>query len=463
MRLFLSFAICAAAVAQPPAAIPTGLSGPNYQSAVNAWMQYLNTNKTTAAGAKSALSAAPPIEYNSNTGVISCSTCSASTTAGVAFVSSALGNGVTDATSAIQAALDTSTIGTVVIPQGNYLFSGITIPEGKELVCVGSGTPNANALIPGTHTAVSKLTYTGSGIAIASAWSTDGGKMNVRNCNITKSGSLAGIGIQLDTSIGSRIEGNLIKNFSTCVKLNGASAGNYYDEVTHNALECTIGVEATSSGAAQVNSTTVSDNRINFANIGIKVCTGCRGWKIQRNNIECPSGSGGFGIYATGDGHTLDTNWIEPNSCNTATTFTAIYARGPNLVLNNYLAQSESGDWTNLSFNIYTTVINPNISGNISGAPPFYFPRIQINPVIVSDLPTCAAGTASTYWTVTDSLTPVQGAAVAGSGAVTSSVFCNGTNWVVTSGSPAGVSASGSACAITAIVKGVITAASCTP
>jgi len=33
--------LCGAAFAQPPAAISTGLSGPNYQSAVNAWFTYL--------------------------------------------------------------------------------------------------------------------------------------------------------------------------------------------------------------------------------------------------------------------------------------------------------------------------------------------------------------------------------------------------------------------------------------
>jgi hypothetical protein len=45
-RLFLPFfLLCGIAAAQPPAAVPTGLSGPNYQTAVNAWFTYLNANK----------------------------------------------------------------------------------------------------------------------------------------------------------------------------------------------------------------------------------------------------------------------------------------------------------------------------------------------------------------------------------------------------------------------------------
>jgi collagen type VII alpha len=56
-RLFLPFfLLCGIAAAQPPAAVPTGLSGPNYQTAVNAWFTWLNTNKvmaTTGTGAPS--------------------------------------------------------------------------------------------------------------------------------------------------------------------------------------------------------------------------------------------------------------------------------------------------------------------------------------------------------------------------------------------------------------------------
>ncbi len=45
-RIALLFVLCAVAAAQPPSAIPSGLSGSNYQTAVNAWFSYLNTNKS---------------------------------------------------------------------------------------------------------------------------------------------------------------------------------------------------------------------------------------------------------------------------------------------------------------------------------------------------------------------------------------------------------------------------------
>lgn len=44
IALFLIL-LCASAFAQPPSAISTGLSGPNFQSAVNTWLQYLYNNK----------------------------------------------------------------------------------------------------------------------------------------------------------------------------------------------------------------------------------------------------------------------------------------------------------------------------------------------------------------------------------------------------------------------------------
>ena len=49
----------------------------------------------------------------------------------------------------------------------------------------------------------------------------------------------------------------------------------------------------------------------------------------------------------------------------------------------------------------------------------------------VSGLPTCNSGTQGVIYFVTDALTPVALATVAGSGAVKIGVTCNGTNWIV--------------------------------
>ncbi len=49
MRLIALFLLCGLAYAQPPAPIPTGLSGPNYQVAVNDWLAWLNSGKAPTA------------------------------------------------------------------------------------------------------------------------------------------------------------------------------------------------------------------------------------------------------------------------------------------------------------------------------------------------------------------------------------------------------------------------------
>lgn len=49
----------------------------------------------------------------------------------------------------------------------------------------------------------------------------------------------------------------------------------------------------------------------------------------------------------------------------------------------------------------------------------------------VAGLPTCNASALNRIYTVTDALTPAIAGIVAGGGAVTVMVRCNGTNWIV--------------------------------
>ncbi len=58
-------------------------------------------------------------------------------------------------------------------------------------------------------------------------------------------------------------------------------------------------------------------------------------------------------------------------------------------------------------------------------------PPITRPIVTVATLPACAAVTKGFMYFVTDSLTPVALAIVAGGGAVQIGVLCNGTNWIV--------------------------------
>ncbi len=55
-----------------------------------------------------------------------------------------------------------------------------------------------------------------------------------------------------------------------------------------------------------------------------------------------------------------------------------------------------------------------------------------------STYPTCAAGTAGMVGSITDSSTTTQGATVTGGGSGKILMYCNGTNWLVTSGSGGG-------------------------
>lgn len=50
---------------------------------------------------------------------------------------------------------------------------------------------------------------------------------------------------------------------------------------------------------------------------------------------------------------------------------------------------------------------------------------------VVGSLPTCNAGAEGQLYGVTDALTPVALSTVAGSGAIHTLVYCNGTNWIV--------------------------------
>ncbi len=71
-----------------------------------------------------------------------------------------------------------------------------------------------------------------------------------------------------------------------------------------------------------------------------------------------------------------------------------------------------------------------------------------------STYPTCAAGTAGMVGSITDSSTTTQGATVTGGGSGKILMYCNGTNWLVVSGSGGG---SGIACDTGTIAESALT------
>lgn len=61
----------------------------------------------------------------------------------------------------------------------------------------------------------------------------------------------------------------------------------------------------------------------------------------------------------------------------------------------------------------------------------YYFSTSSVQKHTVAAIPACTAGQNGVVRQVTDALTPTIGAIVAGGGAVTVFVVCNGTNWIV--------------------------------
>jgi len=72
---------------------------------------------------------------------------------------------------------------------------------------------------------------------------------------------------------------------------------------------------------------------------------------------------------------------------------------------------------------INTTTPNSNTKLHVGGL-------VQYGVYTVSTLPTCNSGTANTYATVTDALTPTYLTPVVGGGAIAAPVFCNSSQWV---------------------------------
>ncbi len=61
----------------------------------------------------------------------------------------------------------------------------------------------------------------------------------------------------------------------------------------------------------------------------------------------------------------------------------------------------------------------------------YFFSTNNVSKSSVASLPPCNTGQNAVIRQVTDALAPVIGSIVAGSGAVTALVVCNGTNWLV--------------------------------
>ena len=228
----------------------------------------------------------------------------------------AVGDGTAADGPAIQAALDVlaSTTGTVHIPRGIYSVAApLTVPSGVNVECESAGTSVGTTLVfSGT-----------SGLVPASPAS--GYKMNVKGCKITNIGATGStIGIDMHSVWSSVVEMNRIEGFNTCIDLNGAVYGDYFNDVRDNEMYTCVTAGISLESAAR---NTISTNKINSARKGISLDTYSYGNLLQGNDIESlPSGTS-YGIYDVGSTNVLSANWAESTS-SVGDTFILIYEHG---------------------------------------------------------------------------------------------------------------------------------------
>jgi hypothetical protein len=150
--------------------------------------------------------------------------------------------------------------------------------------------------------------------------------------------------------------------------------------------------------------------------------TSCSGNTIANNEFVGTGYSGEYGIYiATTTGGQADSNNIGTNSFrNLGEAIQIGNAGGGNTPTNTFIAPQ-----------MMSSVTTPlgTVAGTIAES---------FLPTIFGHLASCASGLQGNYAFVTDSTTNTNGATITGSGSNAVSAVCNGSNWVVTSGTGSG-------------------------
>jgi hypothetical protein len=125
-----------------------------------------------------------------------------------------------------------------------------------------------------------------------------------------------------------------------------------------------------------------------------------------------PHGSGPYRII-----------WIQDTSCRTVA-YNAIFKGGVAPDCTSGATTLQDFTWDGASY-----------QSAVASVPSSLWHGTEYPPVAFSNFPSCSSSYDGTIGTVTDSTTTEQGAVVAGSGTNHVSIYCNGTNWIVLSGS----------------------------
>jgi hypothetical protein len=200
----------------------------------------------------------------------------------------AKGDGVTDDTKAIQAAIDAVPNGaTVLLPIGKYVISAPLDPGNKSLALVGNGYTN-RFVGPfgdsGWAWAISQNSYI-SGSVIILATPTDAihfapldwHRLILRDLMLLGSGSGSTVGVSYTQSTASELHNVGIANFSVGIRLNN----------THDAAFSNFSIRGCTVGIA---TSVTSSNQNVFSNFGIEACDIAVNWANGGDTVVFQNG-----------------------------------------------------------------------------------------------------------------------------------------------------------------------------
>lgn len=283
----------------------------------------------------------------------------------------AAGNGSTDDSTAIQAAIaaaETAGRGVVYFPAGVYLIGTGLIVTNRSLQLIGAGK------------AETTITYTGNGSAIQAGDATAGSVDGLRLEGFTVSGTGSGArGIDLRRFNGFRIDEVRVTGFSagSGIRFNGSNSG-FLTNV--NCDLCAIGAEYAVDGAYNPNLIIWKGGQIVANTKAVQAAGPCSGNELDGLNIASTTASPAINI-ASGVGWKIKGCYFENNKGGASTTIislgvAATFSSNGTLIEGNYFTEANSPTYF---IQIVQGVANLIIGNYIAAAPATAFVRCDTN------------------------------------------------------------------------------------